>query len=153
MNGLLRMIAVPACAGISSACFFLIPLIGSDYPYDGGRLGALVFFAIFGGMMGFIVGCPIILFVDWKWRQYRFRYVVSALLGAILGWLLLDGAFAKNAWINIWSSKYFWFEVAPKRLLGYSIIGLASGLLYTGVVAAINRFVPEIKGPSKPFPD
>ncbi|MGS0515333.1 hypothetical protein ACQR5T_04035 [Xanthomonas oryzae pv. oryzicola] len=68
MNGLLRMIAVPACAGISSACFFLIPLIGSDYPYDGGRLGALVFFAIFGGIMGFIVGCPIILFVDWKWR-------------------------------------------------------------------------------------
>lgn len=47
MNGLLRMMGVPVCAGISSACFFLMPLIGSNYPYDGGRLGALVFFCDF----------------------------------------------------------------------------------------------------------
>ncbi|MCC5069416.1 hypothetical protein [Xanthomonas campestris] len=140
MNGFLRMLAVPICAGFGAAMFFLLASFMHGNYFKEGAAGSMAFFAIFGSIMGAFIGCPLIILVDWKWSKLPCRYVVSAMLGSIFGWLLLDGAFVKGAWVNVWASGYFWSELMPKRLFGYSAIGFISGLFYTGFVALINRF-------------
>ncbi|WP_237707447.1 hypothetical protein, partial [Xanthomonas oryzae] len=64
----------------------------------------------------------------------------AAIFGALFGWLLLEGAFAKNAWNAIWTSSIFWLKYAPGKVFAYSSIGLLSGLIYTVVVHLINKF-------------
>ncbi|QBG97663.1 hypothetical protein EYC55_22960 [Xanthomonas oryzae] len=141
INRILRLGAVPLSSGIASVIFFSRPIssVYSDF--------AVIFggFGLIGAIIGFLIGCPIVLLVDWRWSRFKCRYVVAAVFGALFGWLLLEGAFAKNAWKVIWTSAYFWLEYAPRRISTYSFIGLLSGLIYTFIVNFINKFYPEVK--------
>ncbi|MBN6152549.1 hypothetical protein JR065_19630 [Xanthomonas sp. AmX2] len=145
MNGLLRLAAVPVSSGISAALFFMVPYMWGSGTFGEASLGGIFLLSAIAVIMGFIVGCPIVLLVDWKWSRYQYRYVIAAVFSALGGWLLLEGAFAKNAWNVIWTSTYFWSELAPRRILIFSAIGLLSGLIYTALVLLINGFVPEVK--------
>ena len=78
------------------------------------------------------------LLVDWKLSNFKCRYILGAIFGAILGWLLLEGAFARNAWNSIWASSIFWFKYAPGKIFAYSSMGLLSGLIYTAFVHLMN---------------
>ncbi|WP_133125714.1 hypothetical protein [Xanthomonas prunicola] len=149
MNGFLRLLSVPICAGFGTGIFFLLASIIYQNYTKTNAFESIVFFGIFGGIMGAVVGCPMIILVEWKGSRLPFKYVLSAIFCAIFGWLLIDGAFAKGALINIWGSSHFWLELAPRRFFLYSLIGLISGLLYTLFVLAINKLFP----PSNNIPD
>ncbi|QBH02356.1 hypothetical protein [Xanthomonas oryzae] len=139
----LKMILVPISSCIvAAAIFFAIFIRSSDKLNNSGVVGAIILAGLISAIVGSLVGCPVVIIVDWKWSRFRSRYVVSAVVGAILGWLFLEGAFAEGAWKKIWTSSYFWHEWAPRRIVFFSAIGLLSGLLYTGFIFLLDRFMP-----------
>ncbi|QBG93735.1 hypothetical protein EYR26_22440 [Xanthomonas oryzae] len=140
---LLKMIFVPISSGIVTASiFFAIFIEGGDKFNGNGVIGAIILAGLISSIVGSLVGCPVVIMVDWKLSRFRSRYVVSAVVGAILGWLLLEGAFAEGAWKKIWTNSYFWQEWAPRRIVFFSAIGLLSGLLYTGFICLLDRLMP-----------
>ncbi|MEC5080669.1 hypothetical protein [Xanthomonas oryzae] len=139
----LKMIFVTIASSISSAFIFGLISIFFDEKLIAIDIFNFMFFgALISAIVGSIVGCPLVIVVDWKWSNFRSRYVVSAVVGAILGWLLLEGAFAKGAWNNLWTDSYFWHKLAPRRVMLFSAIGLLSGLLYTGFICLLDRLMP-----------
>ncbi|QBG89848.1 hypothetical protein EYC54_22280 [Xanthomonas oryzae] len=149
INKILRLCAVPLSSGVASVVFFMTPMLWvKDKYYHGFHdiIGFSIFFGLIGAFFGVLVGCPIVLLVDWKLSRSKYRYIFSAMLGALLGWLLLEGAFARNAWNSIWASSIFWFKYAPGKIFAYSSIGLLSGLIYTAFVHLVNKSYPEVEG-------
>jgi len=141
MNRILRFAALPICGG--AALFIAFGVVGI---FNGilsiKRVGALFFFFALGFILTMNVGWPLLAILEWGFRRYRLRYVFGGIACALLTWLLLDGAFFPSAWKKIWTSAYFWTEWAPRRIIFFSLIGLSGGVLYTAIVAAINRKFP-----------
>lgn len=142
-NWAARMIAVPLSTAVAGSVFFLVPsLYAKKIPLHG-ALEVLPFLLLVGAVLGLIVGCPLVCLIDGMFERWRPRYLVFGALGAVLGWLLMEGAFASGSWDAIWSSRTFWVSWAPKRMLLFSIIGLMSGLLYMALVWLIDRAIPR----------
>lgn len=138
-----RMLAVPLSTAVASCMFFLIPVMSSSGTSVHGALPVLGIFLIIGAIIGLIVGCPLVLLVDGIFPRWRLRYIVFGAAGALVGWLVLDGGFARGAWEAIWSNPNFWVDWAPRRLILFSLIGVMSGLLYTAFVRFIDRAIPR----------
>ncbi|MGN7839319.1 hypothetical protein [Stenotrophomonas sp. 22385] len=142
-NWAARMIAVPLSTAVAGSVVFLAPsLHAGNVPLDD-ALRVLPLFAIIGAVIGLIVGCPLVCLIDGMFERWRLRYLIFGAVGAVLGWLLMEGAFASGSWDAIWSSRTFWMTWAPRRILVFSIIGLMSGLLYMGLVSLIDHAIPR----------
>ncbi len=142
-NWAARMIAVPVSTAVAGSVVFLaLWLHAANIPLDD-AFKALPLFLIIGAVIGLIVGCPLVCLIDGMFERWRFRHVIFGAVGAVLGWLLMEGAFASGAWDAIWTSRTFWMTWAPRRIAVFSIIGLLSGLLYMGMVSLIDRAIPR----------
>lgn len=142
-NWFARMAAVPVCTAIVGCLVFLLPSIYAGVVPLGDALAVGVAFAAVGAVLGVILGCPLVLLLDDALWKITARYVVAGTLGGIIGWLLLEGAFAGGAWKAIWTNPDFWLQWAPRRLLVFAGIGAASGTLYTLMVHVIECLLPR----------
>jgi len=91
-----------------------------------------------------IVGWPLLALIEWKFYRCRWRYVLGGLLCAFLIWLpvfvgvLLAGGV--GVFLTGGGETFIIFFV---MLLFFSLlVGLVGGILYTFIVAAINRILP-----------
>lgn len=133
-----KILAVALCAGICGSLLIGLPLsinIGTalETVYFSSIIGMVA--AAFGAVLGF----PAILFVDAFLPNVKFRHVALGAFCAVIAWLVIEGAFARDAWNNIWTSSNFSLERAPKRFAAFAIIGLLSGLLYAFIWPRLLR--------------
>lgn len=142
-NWIARMLAVPVSTATASCILFLAPsLFAAEMPLHG-ALSATLVFLIVGAIIGLIVGCPLVCLIDGMFARWRFRYLIFGAVGAVVGWLLMEGAFAGGAWDAVWTNPTFWMDWAPRRALFFSIIGVMSGLFYMALVKLIDRVIPR----------
>jgi len=125
-----KILAVALSAGIAGAL-----LIGAPLGVTAGTaLESIYFSSIIGivaAVFGVILGFPAILTADAFFPHAKLRHVALGAVCAVLAWLVVEGAFARGAWNNIWASGSFWLNWAPKRVAAFVVIGLVGGVLYT----------------------
>jgi len=142
-NWIARMIAVPLVVAIVGIIVFVAPsLYGGGFSIRAMK-SAMPLFAIVGAVMGLVVGCPLVYLIDALFARWRFRYLVFGVLGGVVGWLLLEGAFFTGSWGAIWTNSSFWKDWAPIRFIVFSMTGLLSGLFYWLLVSVIDKFIPS----------
>jgi uncharacterized protein YacL len=133
-----KILAVALSAGI---CGLL--LIGLPLSVNAGTEIETIYFSSIIGMVaaifGVVVGFPAILIVDAVLPHAKFRHVALGAFCAVLAWLIVEGAFARDAWNNIWASSTFWIERAPRRLAVFAVIGLLAGILYSLIWPSLLR--------------
>lgn len=133
-----KILAVGLSTGICGSL-----LIGLPLSINIGTALETVCFSLITGMVaaafGVVLGFPAILFVDALLPNVKFRHVALGAFCAALAWLVVEGAFARDAWSNIWTSSNFWLERAPRRFAAFAIIGLLSGLLYAFIWPRLRR--------------
>lgn len=124
-----KILAVALSAGITGAL-----LIGVPFSVTAGTALETVYFSsiigIVAAVFGVILGFPAILAADAFFPHAKRRHVALGAVCAVLAWLVVEGAFARGAWNNIWASSSFWLNWAPKRVAAFVIIGLVAGVLY-----------------------
>lgn len=125
-----KILAVALSAGIAGAL-----LIGVPFSVAAGTaLETVCFSSIIGivaAAVGVILGFPAILTADAFFPHAKLRHVALGAVCSVLAWLVVEGAFARGAWNNIWASNSFWLKWAPKRVAAFLVIGLVAGVLYT----------------------
>uniref|UniRef100_UPI001110D5C9 hypothetical protein n=1 Tax=Xanthomonas oryzae TaxID=347 RepID=UPI001110D5C9 len=80
INKILRLCAVPLSSGVASIVFFMTPMLWTEGKYHldfHDVIGFFLFFGLISAGFGFLIGCPVVLLVDWKWSRYKFRYVFA----------------------------------------------------------------------------
>lgn len=139
-NTALRILGLPACGGVVVILGISLPYIfyTSDYSH---LLGLLTMFFI-GAFVSAIVGWPLLALVEWKLSKNRFRYIIGGIACSTGIWLLLDMPIFPKDW-GKWSDVNFLLHYALRRFIFFSIFGLVSGCLYTGVVALIDKYIPR----------
>ncbi|WP_183032230.1 hypothetical protein [Cupriavidus sp. UME77] len=139
-NRIFRFLALPICGGVTLPLPFIVYSMAKEGAFELG--GALLFFLI-GTVLAAVVGWPLLVLIEWRFSQYRFRYIIGGLVCALLAWIFLEGAFYTGAWEKIWTNPKFWHEWAPRRIVLFSSVGLGAGVLYSGIVAIINKKVSK----------
>ncbi|WP_211442925.1 hypothetical protein [Collimonas humicola] len=139
-NLILRIFALPACGGLIVALGLMLPyfLYTSDYSEV---LGIFTIF-FFVAFISAVVGWPLLALIHWKFSNYRWRYIIGGLACSTIIWFLLDMPIFPNDW-HRWIDGNFLRHYPWRKLIFFSCFGLVSGSLYTGVVAMINKYVPE----------
>jgi len=141
-NLFLKFISLPICGGVgTSVGFLMVSLI----LFKKVTLHVLVGFMVFsylGAILSMIIGWPLYAIVEWGFHKYKYRYIWSGWVCALLAWLLVEGAFFRGGWLSVWTNKSFWLDWAPSRIFVFSVIGLTCGVIYTGAVWLINKKYP-----------
>jgi hypothetical protein len=135
------MTALSLCGGISSVILFLMNF-ATDGVISDDEIGACSIVFAIGVIVSSLIGWPATALIEWKLPKYRLRYVVAGVACALIGWLLLGGAFGENAWEEIWMNSHFWLR-APRSALFFGLIGLLTGTIYTALFLLIDKFIPQ----------
>lgn len=139
-----KLLAVALSAGICGLLLIGLPLSVNA----GTALQTVIFSSIIGmaaAAFGVVLGFPAILIVDALLPHAKFRHLALGAFCAVLAWLVVEGAFARGAWNNIWASSNFWLEHAPRRLAAFAIIGLLAGLLYAVIWPRLLRKLTAVE--------
>lgn len=125
-----KLVSVVLASALSAIILVGLPL--------GMAVGTVVEGAIFaslavvvGVVLGALIGFPAVLMIDKLFPRSRHRHVLLAPVCAVLAWLVIEGAFARGAWHQIWTSSSFWSDWAPRRMAAAIVLGLVAGGLYT----------------------
>jgi len=136
---LMKLLALSLSCGLACVVFFSVYALLSNREFD--SFVAMPIFFVIGSVFGGLVGLPVVLLVDWKLSNWRYRYIVIGPFCALAAWLVLEGAFGRGAWEQIWVNQYFWLDWAPKRVVGYMTIGLLSAVIFTGFANGLSRLL------------
>lgn len=130
-----RVILAKLISAVLGAALSAVLLVGLPLGIPSGTVAeGLIFIsivALVAAVLGAFLGLPAIIIVDKLLPDLRFRHIIVAPFCSVLGWLVIEGAFAREGWHRIWTSGSFWIDWAPRRVAVAILIGLLTGIIYT----------------------